>query len=340
MWKGIFRFVKFGEKNPPKLLMLSPTDFCNLDCKICWRRRKDATFHQPSSKFLKSIIKEAGNLGVETIDLTGGGEPLLRKDILELMRLVKKYEMKGIMTTNSTLLKDSYIKRIVRMGWDELNFSLDGSSAKINDHIRGEGIFDSVVKKIKLINRVKEEEQKKKPILRLSFVITKFNLNDIPNFVQLAKELKVQTINFSILFEWETNREFWLKNVKENMIRDILTNSLKLAKKNRVRTNLDSILKFGLGEHEPPKFCFAPWYMLFINANKEAMACCTFASLYQNILGTVDNLKEIWFGEKMEKFRNRMKKKMFFKECKKCIPEFAQMFNDMYEEMIRWNSGK
>jgi len=71
----------------------------------------------------------------------------------------------------------------------------------------------------------------------------------------------------------------------------------------KIKTNLNSIIKFGVWEHSEPKFCFAPWYMLFINANREAMICCTLASLYQNKLGKVRSLKEVWFGEKMKKFR-------------------------------------
>jgi hypothetical protein len=72
--------------------------------------------------------------------------------------------------------------------------------------------------------------------------------------------------------------------------------------------------------------------MLFINANREAMVCCTLASLYQNKLGKVKSLKEVWFGRKMEAFRERMKKRIFFKECERCLPEFTQLFNELYKK--------
>lgn len=340
MWEEIFKFIRLGERSPPKLLMLSPTDFCNLKCRICWRLKKNATFSQPSLTFLRKIIKEAGKLGVETIDLTGGGEPFLRKDIIKLMKLIKKYGMKGIMTTNFTLVKKYHIEEIVKMRWDELNISLDGSNPKINDYIRGEGTFNLIISNIKLITQVKKEKGKEKPIIRLSFVITRLNFNDIPNFIRLAKKLEVGAINFSVLFKWESNKEFWIKKKEEEKMKEILIYSLKLARKNNIRTNLGSILKFGVNEHKPPSFCFAPWYMLFINASKEAMACCTLASLYQNLLGKVKSLEEVWFGEKMEKFRERMKKRLFFKECKRCLPEFTQMFDRKYKEMMEWSFKK
>jgi len=324
----IFNTINY-EKAGPKLLMLSPTDYCNLSCKTCWRQKKNATSNQPSFNFLKKIIKEAKEMNVETIDLTGGGEPFIRKDILRLMELIKKFKMKGTITTNSTLIKKDDIDGIIEMGWDEINFSLDGSTAEINDYIRGKKVFEKVLTTIKAFQ---ENSNNPKPVSRLSFTITRTNLKDMPNYIKLAKKLNVRNINFSTLFEWSSNKEFWLKGSDKKEIDPTLKKSLSLAKRLNVKTNLESIATFGLWEHEPPKFCFAPWYMLFINASKEAMVCCTLASLYQNRLGKVKNLEDIWYGKKMEAIRKRMKSRIFFKECKKCLPEFTQLFNQMYGE--------
>lgn len=337
MEEKLFNAVVNNERIGPKILMLSPTDYCNLKCKTCWRLRENANLNQPSSKFLKKIIKDAKKMKVETIDLTGGGEPFLRKDILETMSLVKELGMKGVITTNATLLKKEHIESIVEMGWDEINFSLDGSTPGVNDHIRGKGVFKKVVNAIKLFQNIKENRKSSKPIERFSFVITKKNLVDVKNYIKLAKNLKVNAINFSVLFEWESNKELWLnqKNINET-----IRKSFKLAKRFGIKTNLKSIISYGIDEHQPPKFCFAPWYMLFINAGQEAMACCTLASLYQNVLGGVNSLEGVWYGKKMEAFRKRMKRRIFFKECKKCLPEFIQNFNQNYNEMREWSSKK
>ena len=336
----LFDFVVFNKKTGPKILMLSPTDYCNLHCKICWRLKKGATFHQPSFSFFKKIIKEAGEIHVEIIDLTGGGEPFVRKDILKIMKLVKSQGIKGIMTTNGTLLRKYHINQIVKMGWDEINFSLDGSKPKINDYIRGEGVFKKVISTIKTFNEVKKDRNSEKPIERLSFVITRKNLEDIPNYIRLANKLDIKAINFSVLFEWPSNKEFWIRGIPKNKVVSILKQASSLAKKLKIRTNLDSVITYGLSEHEPPKFCFAPWYMLFINASREAMACCTLATLYQNLLGKVDSLHQVWYSKKMKNLRKRMKKRKFFKACRRCLPEFTKMFNDYYKEMKTWSSKK
>lgn len=332
-----FQAIEKGGKIGPKLLMLSPTDFCNLNCKICWRIGKNQTFKQPSFNFFKNILEEAAQLKVETVDLTGGGEPFLRKDILKIMSLVKKLGMKGTITTNSTLIKKGDVKKIINMEWDEVNFSLDGSTIEINDYIRGEGVFEKVIEAVKMFGEEKDVE-KNKPILRFCFTITSKNFMDIPNFIKLSKEINIHHINFSTLFEWKSNKEFWLnKKDKKNVMKKI-KEGFELAKRYGIKTNLNSILEFGLWEHKPPRFCFAPWYMLFVNASKEGMICCTLASLYKNNLGRVNSLNEIWFGSKMKKLREKMKKRFFFKECNKCLPEFTYIFNQVWGE--RWNLKK
>ena len=326
-----FNAIKNNERIGPRVLMLSPTDHCNLSCKICWRLKEAVKFNQPSFNFLKKIIVEAKELNVETIDLIGGGEPFLRKDILKLMGLVKSLGMKGTITTNSILIKEDDINTIIKMGWDEINFSLDGSTPEINDYIRGRDVFKKVLLKIETFQRIKRKYNRSKPIIRLSFTITRTNVNDISNYIKLAKKLGIQNINFSTLFEWNSNKQFWLSFDKKS-VNQIFKKGLRLAKKLDIKTNLEAIT-FGNWKHELPKFCFAPWYMLFINASKEAMLCCTLASLYQNNLGKVNNLKDIWYGKKMEKLRENMKNGTFFKECKMCLPEFTEMFNRIYGEM-------
>lgn len=325
--------VKFG----PKLLMLSPTDYCNLNCKICWRRKEDAKLAQPSFEFLAKILKEAKEMKVETIDLTGGGEPFVRKDIIQLMKLVKEYGMNGTITTNSTLIKKSEAEEIVKMEWDEIKFSLDGSSPEINDYIRGKGIFKKVLKCINMFQKIKKEKLSLRPSLRLCFTITKTNFIDIPNYIRLAKKLGISDISFSPLFEWESNREFWIEKSRKKELMKVLKKGLEVSREEGIKTNLKAIIKFGVWEHAMPKFCFAPWYMLFINANREAMMCCTLASLYKNKLGRVRSLKEVWFGKKMERMRERMRKGLLFEECKRCLPDFMELFNELYKKVGKWS---
>ena len=332
----IFEWIKHGKETGPQILMLSPTDYCNLKCKTCWRLRKNMKFAQPSFSFLIKMIRQAKEINVKTIDLTGGGEPFFRKDILKLMSEVKKLKMKGLLTTNGTLIQKKDAEKIVKIGWNELNFSLDGSTPQTNDYIRGKGVFKKVMKAIKLIQRLKKIKKSEKPFLRLNFTITQKNFQDIPNFIEFSKKIGIGNINFSVLFEWETNKEFWVKKTQRKEVNKFLKEGIKIAKKLEVKTNLEIVKKYGLWEHKPPKFCFAPWYMLFIDASQKPSICCTLASLHKRFK-KIKDLKKFWFGKEMEGLREQMKKRILFKECKRCLPDFTEMFNQMYRGLKKWS---
>lgn len=107
---------------------ISLTDRCNLRCIYCMPEGGvEVLKHEEILRFeeIVSLCKILANLGVKKIKLTGG-EPLVRKDIVELIKNIKA--IKGIdnitMTTNGILVKEK-IKDLVNAGLDGITISLD-----------------------------------------------------------------------------------------------------------------------------------------------------------------------------------------------------------------------
>jgi radical SAM protein with 4Fe4S-binding SPASM domain len=318
----------------PKTVMISPTDSCNLSCLMCWRldKKNNPNLIKAELSFneIKKGIEDSKRLNVERIDLTGGGEAFLRKDIFDVIRLIKKHGMKCSLTTNATLLSEEKIKRIIETKLDEICFSIESADKEINDRIRGKGTLE---KSMKAIGRLNELKKSGMPIVRISTVITKINHLFLDSLVDYAIK-NASAMNFSVLLEWESNRQISMRNENKKAVFDVLKN-LEKKTNGKIYTNLPSLIRHGLFEHSPPAFCFAPWEMVFINSNGEVLACCTLASYYQNKIGNVkkESLIKIWNGKKMNEFRERIKKKEFFKECNRCIPEFVDIFNKTYESL-------
>jgi len=335
MSERLYKAVFLDEKIGPEKVMISPTDRCNLECKICWRHAKHGKHGELVSRVIKQVLKHCKELGTKTIDLTGGGEAFFRKDIFQILKMVKDYDFSGTLTSNGTLLSREKIEKLVTMSWDDFSFSLDNHDHKINDYIRGEGAFQKVIETINDFEKTKKRFKTDLPFLRITTVINRLNYMSLDKIVELANNLGIEAINFSTLVEFETNKEFWMRKVNEKDLKISLKKALKKSKELRIHTNLDSIIKFGVLEHEKPKFCFAPWLMAFINASGEIMICCTLASLYTNIIGNIKNssFKDVWFGKNMEEFRERIKEKKLPKECENCIPEFIDTFNKYYDGM-------
>ncbi len=101
----------------PYVIKLDITDACNLKCKMCYAKNEDREI--PLDNLL-SILKQIGNVPLR-LDLLGG-EPLLRKDICELIRYAKgQTAIKEIVLyTNGTLANEALAAGLSRAGLDKV----------------------------------------------------------------------------------------------------------------------------------------------------------------------------------------------------------------------------
>ena len=84
--------------------------------KLTEEDRKRALREELSTSRYLELLRELSSFGVRRIHVVGGGEPLMRKDILEIMGEVKRLGMEGVLTTNGTLLDESVANVLVDMG--------------------------------------------------------------------------------------------------------------------------------------------------------------------------------------------------------------------------------
>lgn len=322
--------VEEGEEIGPELVMISPTDKCNLRCRTCWRRDKEGEKFEEglSLEKIKEVLNDCRKLNVNKIDFTGGGEPFLRDEIFDMIKEAKDRGFGVGLTTNSELLNRSKITKLVEKEIDEILLSLDGLE-QTNDFIRGEGVYESVVQSLETFQNTNYEG-----ILGISTVITSKNSDELLDIVKLGESKDVDYVNFIVMNLWDSNEEFDPRDKREKITEE-LERVRKFEKGSDVDTNADNITGHGLAERDPPNFCFAPWDMAFINASGEMMACCTLASYYKNLLGNLEenSFYELWTGDRLEEFRKEIKNGEFREKCKECIPDFIEKYNNLFQNM-------
>lgn len=330
-----YRAVFLGERIGPEKVMISSTDSCNLLCRTCWRLEKEENPNLWKASELTldeidRILVDCKELGVESIDFTGGGEPFLRKDVFEILACVKKYGFWSTLTTNGTLTDRERIEGIIRGGLDDICFSLESADERVNDFIRGDGVCEKVMTSIGALQEAKRKLGSDTPVVRLATVITRLNYDRLEGLAAFAEASGVAAINFSVLLEWSSNRDLSMKGLDQGAVMASLGRVRRRLDKAGIYSNLASVEKHGLFEHDLPTLCFAPWEMLFINSRGEALACCILASFYENLLGNVRDtpLTELWFGEKMEAFRASIREGNYYPGCRRCLPEFVDIFNE------------
>lgn len=109
-------------------LRLAVTDRCNLRCFYCmpeegidWLSRKDLMSYEEMLHICKLLVAN----GIQKIRITGG-EPFVRKDIMDLMRNLSALEgLEELTLTTNGVLTGAYVPELVKMGVRSVNLSLD-----------------------------------------------------------------------------------------------------------------------------------------------------------------------------------------------------------------------
>jgi radical SAM family uncharacterized protein len=162
---------------------------CNLRCKMCpfWKRPSP----DPSLAQEKAILKQVYNSGACGVAFEGG-EPLLRRDLVDILAFSRSLPLHTSLITNGTLLKSRideispYINGVVYV-------SLDGME-KTHDAIRGVG--GSFRKAVRGIGAAKE-----KVTVTINTTVMAENVGEIESMVELAKELGTK-ISIAVAHEY------------------------------------------------------------------------------------------------------------------------------------------
>lgn len=161
------------------------TTKCNLNCKYCLSSSgKDGDYGLNTNDAIK-IIKQLGDLGINRLDFTGG-EPLIRRDLNQLIECAKSNKINTIVTTNTTLLNDSNIECLKLA--DLVQVSIDGPE-DIHNKQRQADIYKLTIDNIK---KLKNAGCK----VRLNSFIYNSNKQYLEELINLSKRLNV----FSHLF--------------------------------------------------------------------------------------------------------------------------------------------
>jgi len=327
-----------GKLQGPYKLQFNPTDRCNLKCIFCWQRDSSRVNYENeiSTQRYLELVKEAYELGVRDVQVTGGGEPFCRpKTTLKLMEKIKKYGMRGSLITNGTLLTDEIIKKIVDISWDEVIFSLDSPHAKTHDYLRNKkGSFDKTINAIRKFN-----DHKNKPKLCIHFVLCNKNYDQLPDLIELANKLGIKNVFaepiVTVAETVDIGEKLKLDKKQLKNLLKIIRKAYRLCMDYSIENNLEGFLNLNLTEKtnkmdktikESSKkiknkfnpICFEPFYNLIIRPNGRVGPCCMFD--YSGEYCHHKPLKDIWFGKHFTKVREKLANGELMDYCSKCNP--------------------
>lgn len=196
------RVIKITNSLPPLINVQVDLSWrCNLKCKHCYLYKTNYIEEPLSLQEWKGIIDQLAEIGVPKLTFLGG-EPLLAPNFFELSFYAYKKGFKLYTTTNGTLVTSEIAKRIVEVGYNEIDVSLDGAYPRSHEFIRGKGTFKKTLQGIKYLAKVGLK-------VKTATVVSKINFDEIKDLFSLGEKLGVKQMYFNALMPMESEREFW-----------------------------------------------------------------------------------------------------------------------------------
>jgi MoaA/NifB/PqqE/SkfB family radical SAM enzyme len=134
----------------PMAMTFAVTYDCQCSCVHCSAgKHKKMGMKELSTEEAKKVIDESQKLGISILAFTGG-EPLLRKDIFELISYVNKKKTLPIMFTNGQYLTEENVEKLIKADLYCLFVSIDSPIPDQHDKLRGmPGLYEDAIEGIK-----------------------------------------------------------------------------------------------------------------------------------------------------------------------------------------------
>lgn len=174
-----------------KSVFLHVTKACSLHCSYCYFSARHPMPDEMRTAELGNLWPDMAGLCPAKVVFTGG-EPLLRNDILELLRGLRgadpQHHITRCLNSNGHLVTPELARELVGLA-DEVRVSLD-ALARHNDALRGKGNFDAALRALETYYAVGFEP-------KVLITVTRQSLPDLEDLVCLLVERKFTRLNIN-----------------------------------------------------------------------------------------------------------------------------------------------
>jgi MoaA/NifB/PqqE/SkfB family radical SAM enzyme len=300
----------------PLIVFLSLTERCNLRCKKCtiWKNVKEVREPELSKEEIFSLLSQLSSMGTKIVALWGG-EPLLNKNLCEIIREIHRQKMIPYVITNGLLLNEQYVDQLIKADLGSISVSLDNTIPEKHYEKKGvTGAFKRTCEGLALLRKMGGDRIN----VGINMVISKDNVHEILPMAELASSLKLNWLKFiPIHFGFPYNRmEFGDKELMPNeeeieLIQRNLLEARRYLLKQGLYTNsikfLKAFKKFFKGNYQM-KHCYAGYLLCNIDSYGNITQC----SLDPRIAGNVreKSFNELWKSKEFNLIRKDHNKKI------------------------------
>jgi len=175
--------------------------------------------------------------------LEGWGESLMHPYLVEIIGLVKKQGCNVGFVTSGFGLNEAYLEKILSADIDFMGFSFSGATPEIHNGIRINSDFKQLVETLKTLLK----KDLKKPRVHIVYLILKKNIHEMPNIVELAREIGVKELIFIHITHisnlWQDKEKaFSCSSDEKELYKEIINETLKRAKTYKIKIEMPNFI--------------------------------------------------------------------------------------------------
>jgi len=164
----------------PICLTWELTYACNLACTHCLSSSGRRDPRELTTAECKAVIDELERMQVFYVNI-GGGEPTVRPDFWELVDHATAHRVGVKFSTNGVRITPDVAARLAASDYVDVQISLDGATAEVNDAVRGAGSYATAIRAMENLRAAGTTG------FKISVVTTRHNLRQLDDFAALAE---------------------------------------------------------------------------------------------------------------------------------------------------------
>ena len=183
------RSILFGY---PRHVLIEPTLECNIKCPLCPSPQnlnpRKKQYDSMSFSDFKKVVDNCRDI-LYRVYLTFSGEPLLNRQLGEMIEYLTQRGIVSMVSTNATLMTKSRAKEIIDAGLDYLIISFDGFSKRSFEAFRSGANFERTLANIENFSTMKKMLGSRKPYVDIQWIANRLNETEIKQAEQYFDEL-------------------------------------------------------------------------------------------------------------------------------------------------------
>ena len=305
--------TKTSEKYVPLVVSWNLTRKCNLKCSHCYinatTKELDGELTTEESKNLIDQISEVSR----PLLILSGGEPLLRKDVYELIQYGTKKGLRMGLGSNGGLIDIKAARALKEAGIKTVSISIDSNIPQQHDEFRG--VAGSWNKAIGAIKALVENGV----LVQVNTTLTQQNYGQIDDIMTLVEDIGVE--NFHLFFLVPTGRGAKMADISPAMYESMIKNTFAKTIKHKLNVRPSCAPQFmriakamDLDMKQWIRGCIAGMYYCRIYPNGDVTPCPYLPVRLGNIRET--SFKNIWFNSPI--FKNLRNPACLKGKCGEC----------------------